>query len=110
MSITPQDVAQLFTAMPEHLIPEKAEGIDAVIQFDLSGDAGGTYWVRIANAQCETGQGVVENPKMTVRASAEDYLNVANGDLDAVQAFVQGKIKVTGDMSLALKLPTLFAT
>src|SRR5439155_14767918 len=38
---------QIVEAMPEYLIPEKSATTKATIQFDLSGDGGGKWWVRI---------------------------------------------------------------
>jgi len=110
MVVSNADVAKIFADMPAEFEPEKAEGIDAVVQFNLSGDAGGQYWVRISNGVCETGVGVVENPKMTLMASADDYAAVYAGETNPMQAFMMGKIKIQGDMSLALKLQSLLTS
>ena len=48
---------QIVEAMPEYLIPEKAATTKATIQFDLSGDAGGKWWVRINDGKAESGKG-----------------------------------------------------
>ena len=53
---TSQEVAQIFPTMAERLIPSKAEGVNATIQFNLTGDNGGLYWLRIADGKCEAGQ------------------------------------------------------
>lgn len=44
---TSEEVASIFPAMVQNFRPDKAEGVNAVIQFDLSGDNGGLYWVSI---------------------------------------------------------------
>ncbi len=106
---TSQELNQLFNAMVENFDPQKAEGVDAVIQFDLSGDNGGLYWLKLANGTAETGQGQADNPSMTLKASAEDWVAVTKGELNPMQAFMSGKLKVQGDMSLALKLQSLLA-
>jgi putative sterol carrier protein len=49
------------------------------------------------------------NPNMTMTAAASDYIDLINGVLNPMQAFMQGKIKIQGDMSLAMKLQTLFS-
>lgn len=104
---TPQEVAQLFTGMVSRISPDKAAGIDAIIQFDLSGDNGGLYWLKIANGQAETGQGQAENPKVTLKAAADDWYAVATGQMNAMQAAITGKLKVSGDMGLAMKLQSI---
>jgi putative sterol carrier protein len=103
------EVAQIFPAMCERFLPAKADGVNAIIQFELSGDNGGLYWLRIAEGKCETGQGQAENPKMTLKAAADDYHAVVMGVVNPMQAFMSGKIKVQGDMSLAMKMQTMFA-
>jgi putative sterol carrier protein len=107
---TTQDIADIFPTMVSRFIPAKADGVNAVIQFNLSGDNGGLYWLRIADGKCESGQGQAENPKMTLKSAADDWYAVSTGKMNAMQAFMSGKIKIEGDMGLAMKLQTLFAT
>lgn len=106
---TSQEVAEIFTVMASRLIPAKAEGVNAVIQFNLTGDNGGLYWLRIADGACESGQGQAESPKMTLKAAADDWHAVSTGKMNAMQAFMSGKIKIEGDMGMAMKLQTMFA-
>lgn len=106
---TTQEIAQIFPAMAQRLIPEKAEGVNAVIQFNLSGENGGMFWLKIANGKCEAGQGAADSPKMTLKASADDYHAIVSGTLNPTQAVFTGKVKIEGDMGLAMKLPTMFA-
>jgi len=107
---TSTEIAQIFPTMCQRFIPAKAEGLNAIIQFDLTGDNGGLYWLRVADGQCEAGEGQAENPKMTLKAAADDYFAVVTGAMNPMQAFMSGKIKIQGDMSLAMKLQTMFAT
>ncbi|HEX2622948.1 MAG TPA: SCP2 sterol-binding domain-containing protein [Phototrophicaceae bacterium] len=105
---TSQEIAGIFESMATNFVPEKAEGVNAVIQFDLSGDSGGTYWVKIEDGKCTSGAGQAENPRMTIKASAEDYMNVATGKANVMQSFMMGKIKVQGDMGFAMKMAGMF--
>ncbi|MGQ9851752.1 MAG: SCP2 sterol-binding domain-containing protein [Aggregatilineaceae bacterium] len=101
-------IKEVFEHIHEGFNPAKAEGVDAVFQFNLTGENGGQYWIRVVNQQAEVHEGVHEAPTMTITASADDYLALVNGDLSAMSAFMQGKVKVKGDMGLALKLQTMF--
>lgn len=103
-----EDVWSLFPDMVERFLPEKAGDINATILFDLSGDNGGVFWIKIADGAATTGAGAVSDPAMTVKASADDWLAVATGQMNAMQAFMTGKLKVLGDMGLAMKLQTIF--
>ena len=89
--------------------PDKAQNDTATIAFDLSGENGGKYLVKIANGTCESGSGTpTGNADMTLMTTAEDWLGVANGTLNPMTAFMQGKIKVQGNMGLAMKMQSWF--
>ena len=56
---------------------------------------------------------IVENPSDTVNAtctlvlSSEDFSKMVNGELSSMQAFMDGKLKIKGNMAEALKLEKL---
>ncbi len=105
---TSEEIAAIFPTMAENFLPEKAEDMEAVIQFELSGDNGGDFWLRVADGKCDAGEGRADNPKMTLKSTADDYFAVVTGEMNAMQAFMSGKIKIAGDMGLAMKLQTMF--
>lgn len=101
---------EIFDQMSKAFQPAKAQGDKAVIQFDLSGESGGKYWAKIADGACESGTGDAPQPAdMTLMASGEDWVKLINGELNAMNAFMMGKIKVKGNMGMAMKLQTWFA-
>ena len=101
-------IQEIFENMDEGFNPAQAKGVDAIFQFMMTGENGGQYWIRVANQQVEVQEGEHEAPTMTLTAAADDYIAVVNGDLPAMTAFMQGKVKVKGDMGLALKLQAMF--
>jgi putative sterol carrier protein len=108
MTFTKEQISSIFPQMTQRFIAEKAEGVNAIVQFDLSGDNGGQYWLRIAEGQIEHGEGTADNPKLTIKAAADDYYNVATGAMNPMQAYMGGKLKITGDMGLAMKFMNMF--
>ena len=56
MTMSREDVARIFPEMVNRFNGDKAEGIDAAVQFDLSGDNGGQYWLKIADKQATVGE------------------------------------------------------
>jgi len=100
---------QIVDAMPNYLIPEKATTTKATIQFDLSGDAGGKWWVRIHDGKAESGKGDPGEPaNLTMLADAHDWVKIMTGEMDGTAAFMQGKLKIKGDMGLAIKMQSMF--
>ncbi len=106
---TAAEVQSIFPAMVERFLPEKASGVSATILFDLSGDNGGCFWIKVADGVAEYGEGQVADAAMTVKANADDWHAVATGQMNAMQAFMTGKLKILGDMGLAMKMQTMFA-
>jgi putative sterol carrier protein len=104
----PLTITELMSKMPKAFLPEKAPGLDAVIQFKFSGAEAGDWFATIKNDQCMTEQGICPNPKMTLSADSSDYIKIFTGELDGMQAFMAGKLKLAGDLNLAMKLMTIF--
>lgn len=104
---TSEEVAGIFSEMVQRFDPAKAQGLNATIQFDLSGDNGGSYWLRVADGIAESGTGQSESPRLTLKSKADDFVSMLNGSLNPMQAFMSGKIKIQGDTGLAMKLMPL---
>jgi len=99
---------QIVEAMPEYFLPEKAGSTNATIQFDLSGTHAGKWWVKIHDGKAETGKGEAESPNLTLSADSENWVRIFTGQMDPTAAFMQGKLKIKGDMGLAIKFQSMF--
>ena len=87
--------------------PSKLAGINAVIAFDLTGEGGGKWTVTLAEEGAKLEEGETASPNMTLSMDTQDFVAMSNGELNAMAAFMQGKIKISGDMSLAMRLQSL---
>lgn len=101
-------VQQLIDNHPKAFQPEKAQGVDAVIQYHLTGEEGGDWIVTIRDGKCSVAPGTADNPKMTLNADAQDFKDVLTGRVNGMQYFMQGKLKLAGDLNLAMKLTSMF--
>lgn len=101
-------VEELMSRMPEAFIADKAKGVEAVVQYNLTGDEGGKWVITIADGECSVVPGETENPTMVLTADAQDYKDVVTGKQDAMQAFMKGKLRLSGDLGLAMKLTGFF--
>jgi putative sterol carrier protein len=101
-------IASLMDKLPEVFLPEKAQGVDAIIQFDLSGEDGGEWYLTIKEGTLKVDSGKAENPKLTITADAKDMYDIFTGKLNAMAAFSGGKLKLAGDLGLSMKLMNFF--
>lgn len=105
----PLTVSQLMEKMPGAFLPEKAQGVNATIHFKFTGVEAGEWNATIANGTCEVKQGAPAGAAtMTLTADSSDYVKIFTGELDGMQAFMQGKLKLGGDLNLAMKMMNMF--
>ncbi len=110
MADEPMTVAEVFEMMSSRFNAEAAAGIDATYEFELTGEGGGTYHVTIGGGSCAVGRGPAAQATLSITMQASDYLDMINGRLNPQMAFMAGKLKIKGDMSLALKMQQIFPT
>ena len=101
-------VQETFEAMPGRVRADKASGTNATIQYDISGDGGGTWNAVIKDGACAVTSGAAASPNLTLQISAQDWLDMLSGKQSGQMLFMSGKLKVKGDMGLAMKLGSLF--
>jgi putative sterol carrier protein len=102
-------VKETFEAMAGRFRAERAQGLKAVIQYDITGPGGCTYHVDIADGRCAVREGgAAGQPNLTLMMAAQDWLDMLSGKLSGQVAFMSGKLKHKGDMSLLMRLPGLF--
>jgi putative sterol carrier protein len=102
------DVKEVFEKVTGFFNKTAAQGLDAVFQFDITGNAGGMWNVNIKDGVCEVQEGTHDAPTVTLTLSAEDWLAMVNKELNPLQAFMSGQLRVSGDIMLAQRIPELF--
>ncbi|MBI4271007.1 MAG: SCP2 sterol-binding domain-containing protein [Candidatus Rokubacteria bacterium] len=102
-------VKETFEAMAGRFRADKAAGTNATIQYDVSGDGGGTWHAVIKDGTCTVSAGAGTNPNLTLQVSAQDWLDMVGGKQSGQMLFMSGKLKIKGDMGLAMKLGSLFS-
>ncbi|HTI13541.1 MAG TPA: SCP2 sterol-binding domain-containing protein [Dictyobacter sp.] len=102
-------VSETLTRIQQSFKPSAAAGLNKIIQLHITGQDNGTYALKIADQQCELISGGVEKPDVTLTVSDQDWVALTTGQLDAMNAFLTGKIKVEGDRLLVMRIPSLFS-
>lgn len=102
--MTPKDI--FSNELPPKLQAkgEAVTKVNAIYQFDISGDDGGKWWVDCTKAGGAVGEGENAGAKCTIVMTGKDFVDMATGKLNGQMAFMTGKLKIKGDMSLAMKL------
>ena len=101
-------VKETFDAMAGRFKPDRAQGVKATIQYDITGEGGGSYHVDVADGACNVKGGPAASPNLTLTMAAPDWLDMVGGKLNGQMAFMSGKLKIKGDMGLAMKLGGMF--
>jgi len=87
--------------------PSVAEGFNGILNFNVTGDQGGKWAVEIRDKVLKVTAGENPKPDILVTMKDGDFVNFINGKLNGQMAFMTGKLKVKGNMQLAMKLNKL---
>ncbi len=105
----PEHIEPLIMGMPMAFDAEAASDARATIQFRVSGEEPGDYWLRIASGKCESFEGVADRPDLTVHTPDAVWLQIAHGKLDGASALAEGLYRVDGDYAILAKMREWFA-
>jgi putative sterol carrier protein len=103
-----ESIPAFFDRLPRALRGDAAGPTSAVFGFDLEGEGGGQWHVAVGDGQCAVHAGPAAAPQVVVRCRAADWLSIVNGALDPDNAFMTGRLRIRGDVALALALKDLF--
>lgn len=109
MSTAYQSIQEAISNLDRHFLAENALGVDTVFQLQFTGEGGGDWYLIVKESALKVVSGVHDNPPVCITVSAEDWLSVINGETKPVNLFMQGRLKLTGDMGLALQFQNLFS-
>jgi putative sterol carrier protein len=88
--------------------PNVAKEINAIYEFVINGANGGTWTVDLtAPDGGKVTSGSTGNAKCTITVADNDFVGIITKKTNAQMAFMSGKLKIKGDMGLAMKLQKL---
>jgi putative sterol carrier protein len=106
--MTAQTIDEAMQNLATQFVPEKAKGIDMVIQFIFTGEQAGDYFITVKDQKVTVEKGKAAKATATLSAAGTDYLKIMTGQLDGTMAFMQGKLRSTGDMNALMKMQQIF--
>jgi alkanesulfonate monooxygenase SsuD/methylene tetrahydromethanopterin reductase-like flavin-dependent oxidoreductase (luciferase family)/putative sterol carrier protein len=107
---SPAGLRLIFSAMEDAYAPEKANGFDGELQYDLRRSSGDIVrWaIRLTPAQASARPGPAADPALIVKLALADFLRMAGRDLDPGKALLTGRLDLEGDFALAQRLGEMF--
>lgn len=94
---------EFFSKLPGALNPDAASGMNCVLQFNT----GSPVYLTVANGACSVTDGSASNADVTITMEEGDLIQLMKGELNGMTAFMTGKLKIEGDMGVAMKLQSI---
>lgn len=99
---------EYFDTLDSRFVKEAAKGVDAIYQFNLTGDGGGTWHVIVKDMDITVGEGDHTEASSTITAKAADYVKIANNEMNGLRAVMTRKMRIGGNLVLARKMQAMF--
>ena len=94
-------------SLPQRFRPKMAGNLRSTIQYRLSGEDGGEWYMTIADGACEVQRGAHQNPDATIIMRASDFVGINVGTVNAVDTFWGGLITIEGSVEAVFALPPI---
>ncbi|XP_065186987.1 hydroxysteroid dehydrogenase-like protein 2 [Sycon ciliatum] len=99
-------VSEVFDSMRSALNEEMVSRVGGVFSFEVSGKHEGTWYVDLKNGAGAIGQGapVGDEVDVVMKMSSDTFVQLFTGQTQTVKAYMMGKLKIKGNMGMAMKL------
>ena len=111
MAVNPKNAQELFDDLvPQGLkqFPDKAREVNAIYAFKISGDGGGEWTADLTADPPTIVKGDTGKAQCTIEVAHDDFKTMLTDPNAGMQLYFQGKLRVSGDPMLAMKLQQLF--
>ncbi|HVK74900.1 MAG TPA: SCP2 sterol-binding domain-containing protein [Kofleriaceae bacterium] len=107
----PQNAQELFDKLvPAGLaqFPDKAREVNAIYAFKITGDGGGEWTCDLTANPPTCVRGDTGKAQCTIEVAHDDFKTMLTDPNAGMQLYFQGKLRVSGDPMLAMKLQQFF--
>jgi putative sterol carrier protein len=98
-------VQEFFDQIPARIAPEQARNLDASYRFDIEGV--GSWRLESDGEQVLVSESDAP-ADCVIRTDERTFLRIVGGEQSPMGAYMTGKVRVEGDLGLALRLRDLF--
>ncbi len=99
---------QLVEGMSVIFNPAAAGDLDAVIQFNVSGQEPGIYQLIIRSGACAFRKGPAALPSLVINTPSEIWRSVSRGEISGADALLQSLYTIEGDAGLFARFGDIF--
>ncbi|HMG14408.1 MAG TPA: SCP2 sterol-binding domain-containing protein [Saprospiraceae bacterium] len=93
--------------LPAKVNKDAISGMETVFHFDVEGEGGGQYTLKLKDGTLQVEEGLIGDPKCKVKASNDNLMGVVDGSINPLMALMMGKIKIDNQGEL-LKYAKIF--
>jgi putative sterol carrier protein len=104
----PTTASAAVQGLPQVFDPAAAEGVEAVVLFDLSGREPDLFTVIIRDQTCRVMSGRTMEPTVTLSMDSDVWLAIARGEKSGRDAFMNGEYQVSGDVMFMMRFGKIF--
>ena len=99
----------IFQGMSMAFNPDAARGVNRTFQFDISGEGGGTWVIKVADGRFEMTEGAPATPSDSLlETDAETWVAMSAGEMSGDEAFLLGRLSSAGVLGAGLVFDDLF--
>jgi putative sterol carrier protein len=102
-------LAQVLSSMRDRFQGDQA-GLDAIVRWDIrAGDETHTFHMVVKDGGLTAAMGPpADSPRVMLGLDLADFLRLIVGQLDGMQAFMSGRLRLSGDMLFATNIDHWF--
>jgi putative sterol carrier protein len=100
-----ESAREFFEGLPARIDPERARAFDAAYRFDIEG--AGTWRLESDGERAVVTESDAP-ADCVIRTDEKTFLRIVRGEQSPMGAYMTGKVKVEGDLGLALRLRDVF--
>jgi putative sterol carrier protein len=103
-------LGEIFGRWPSQFQPERARDVNAVVEWQITGDEGtdDRWQIRIADGACSVERDGDAEPDVTFRVAPVDFVKLIAGVESGPKLFVFGRLKISGNLMLAARVQGFF--
>jgi pimeloyl-ACP methyl ester carboxylesterase/putative sterol carrier protein len=102
---SPEAVTRRVRTLPKRFLAASVNGLAAVWELRIDEQP---FVVSVAAGQCHVREGPAVAPHATIATDAATWLSMDEGMIFGIQAFLDQRLRVSGNLDLAVRLQSLF--